>query len=307
MLTMEKAAQSIFSAESSDFFSHCLDINESGRRRALACAAQALQELELLGLSCGVFGSSLRPGDFFHHSDVDMVAWNPDFSPIHPDLALRARFICHHCMGNLPFDLVLLPCANKAFESRILNHWVRGSDDVFKASIGEPLSKPLHFGPQDVAFIDRDRIAIAIRAAERMALTYSAALNSYEVSRDNLIENRLVLSLSASMQTIVRIAEKCAKDVLREFAHIKPSCANQTPLYPLLAYPCDALGGHTLASFSSLHLYFHCVELLNPPTRPTLAWVQLMASVAMIFTQSIQKDFEPAFILMNQMSLSDRH
>jgi hypothetical protein len=295
MLTLEQASKAVFPAPAPSAWHHH---NETDRIHALVRASTALAHMELLGLECGVFGSALRPGDFFHNSDVDMVAWLPQLEPIGHELALGARIECHRAMGELPFDLVLLPCSNEAFGQRIISKWARRREDVERSSRGEALRCPLNFGPQDVAFIDKDRLDIASRAAQRMASAAS------ECS----VTERSVLSLCASMQTIARVAEKCAKDVLREFAHIQPQRHDPRPLYPLLAFPCQALGGYSMASAASIDLYFECCALLDPPCPTAIsdpkklhAWASRMALVATLFCSSMRADFEPALAQMTCM------
>lgn len=300
MLSLEQAAETVFSP--SPWTSQTCP-NESDRRLALSKAAAALDAMESMGLSCGVFGSALRPGDFFHNSDVDMVAWLPNLASIGSDLALSARIECHRSMGAFPFDLVLLPCANEAFGQRIMLDWARGVAEVKRASRGESLSVELAFGPKDVAFIDADRLAIAKRAARRMALAaQDPELGGVE---------RATLSLCASMQTVVRVAEKCAKDILRQFAHIRPARREPRPLYPILAYPCDALGGLTLASEASLSLYFECCSFLEPPAPSLLStpalvrsWASHMALTSTLFASSMSSDFEPALAFMASPSFA---
>ena len=298
MLTMEIAAKSVFPVSGGLFFESDAE-HERQRKWALACAAQALTEMEELGLRCGVFGSALRPGDFFHNSDVDMAAWLPCFIPLDAETALRARVACHRCMGDFAFDLVCLPAANEAFADRIVRHWCRRSSEVAKAAQGLELSVPLSFGPKDVAFIDRDRLAIAARAASRMAHAHSEYSKEQHADSADILPDRIVLSLCASMQTVVRVAEKCAKDVLREFARIKPPRDTQRPLYPLLCYPCEALNGARMASEASLELYFECSELLEPPASPNSSWAKRMAALAMLFSESMSMDFEPALQAMS--------
>lgn len=290
MLTMESAALAVFGPAPPTW----LGCNEGDRLAALRAAADALESLELLGLRCGVFGSSLRPGDFFHHSDIDIAAWLPGREPIGSDLALRARLECHRALGSWAFDLVLLPCANAAFEERIVHGWSRSRDEVLRASAGAPMLDPIRFGPADVAFIDSDRLDIATRAGARMAKTAAESTGP-----------RAALSLCASMQTIVRVAEKCAKDVLREFASTRPARGVPLPLYPILAYPCERLGGSALASPSSLALYFECCSLLEPPEAAGLAheeaWRSRCALLAQLFCASMRTDFAPALAAMARM------
>lgn len=293
MLSLEQAAAAVFPAPSSCWACP----NESDRLAALSRAAIALGAMEAHGLSCGVFGSALRPGDFFHNSDVDLVAWLPNQEAIGGDLALNARIECHRSMGGLPFDLVLLPCSNETFGQRIRLGWSRQRAEVERASRGAPLLVPLDFGPADIAFIDADRLAIAERAARRMAMAARAA--------DSVAGDRAALSLCSSMQTVVRVAEKCSKDMLRHFARIRPERHDPRPLYPILAYPCDALGGLALASAASLDLYFECRSLLDPPLpaflrAPALvrSWASRMALVSTLFSSSMRADFAPALSLM---------
>lgn len=307
MLTMEDAAAAIFSpkpipAALHPFISRAAagessllpdPKNEGNRLRLLGYAAKALGRMEDLGLSCGVFGSALRPGDFFYNSDIDLAAWLPGQEPISRDLALMARFACHDCLFGSPFDLVLLPCANQAFGERILNGWSRGRSDVELASMGRPMSKPLIFGPQDVAFIDHDRLQIALAAAERVA---KAATES-----GSNPSQRAVLSICSSIQTIVRVAEKCAKDALREFAKIKPPMGTVRPLYPLLAYPSASLGGVALASEQAVALYFECGRRATPPTAPSAEWARETALLAMLFSRQLHDDFQPGLEAMRQL------
>jgi hypothetical protein len=257
----------------------------------LARAALALSSIEELGLHCGVFGSALRPGDFFHQSDVDLAAWTEELAPIDSGRALAARLACHHAFGAQHFDLVLLPCANEPFARRIVTKWARGRSEVERASRGKPLASPVVFGPEDVAFIDSDRLDIASRAAARMSKNASDM-----TSMDN--PQRTALSLCASLQTIVRVADKCAKDALREFAQIRPSFGDSRPLYPLLAYPSSALGGIRMANEASLALYFECVEMLSPPDAIDRAWCLRMALAADAFCTAMRTAFMPALAAM---------
>lgn len=295
-LTLERACHAVFGPA----LDNAWRPHELERRSALARAAIVLSHLERLGLVCGVFGSALRPGDFFHHSDVDLAAWLPGLPPVGDDLAMAARMECHRAMQGLAFDLVLLPCANEAFGLRILHGWARGLDDVARASRGEPMLDPLSFGPADVAFIDRDRLDIARRAAQRMS---AAAANP------DADPARLALSLCSSMQTILRIAEKCSKDVLRQFASLRPPRGDARPLYPILAYPCEALGGRLLASQTSVRLYFECRSMAEPPGTGSQSasqpgWALRMALMANLFSASMRSDFDPALDAMDLMAPS---
>lgn len=267
--------------------------HEDNRRRVLGYAAQALAKLEQLGLCCGVFGSALRPGDFFYSSDVDIAAWLPGASePIPRDLSLSARFACHECLFGSAFDLVLLPCSNEPFGERILNGWTRGRADVELASQGLPMSSPVDFGPMDVAFIDQDRLRIALAAAERVAKAASGAEPESE---------RSALSICSSIQTIVRVAEKCAKDALRELAKISPPTGVVRPLYPLLAYPSSSLGGVALASEQALALYFECRRHCSPPPNPSARWAGEAALLATLFARQLHDDFAPGLEAMRML------
>lgn len=290
MLTLEKASSTLFGEFDSSLRNNS---NESARQYALFKAIPAMEDIELLGLNCGIFGSSMRPGDFFNNSDVDFAIWNDDLNLIDSEQAMRARMACHFAMGDTPFDLVCLPSANHAFGQRILKSWARGKSEVLRAAQGEALERPIAFGPSDVAFIDADRIAIAQRASGRIA---ERALGDHWSGNPD----RVLLSLCASMQTIVRVAEKCAKDALREFAKINPSRQANKPLYPLLAYPCEALGGLSLASPESVRLYFECCDFLDMKTDPPLIKdrASRMALSAMLFTAALSADFEPALEAM---------
>lgn len=293
MLSLEEAALAVFGTPSSERG------DEAGRLSALASACHAMEAIENLGLRCAVFGSALRPGDFFHHSDVDLAAWMPDLSPVGAGAALAARLACHDALRLCSFDLVLLPCSNVAFGDRILNQWGRERAEVARASRGEPMERPLSFGPSDVAFIDSDRLEIASRAARRMAVTASEDLGP-----------RGTLSLCASMQTIVRVADKCAKDILREFANARPGRGEASPLYPILAYPCQALGGQPLAGDSSLALYFECCSMLEPPeedsSEASAAWRDRMALLGGLFAASMTIDFGPALRVMATLGPRER-
>ena len=285
MMTMTQAAEALFGP-----LGALPPGSERARLSALERAVGALELLRSLGLECGVFGSALRPGDFFHNSDVDLAAWLPSRSALPHDLALRARIECHRAMDGLAFDLVLLPSSNAAFEERIVVLWCRGPDDAARASRGLTMERPLSFGPADVAFIDRDRLAIAERAAARMAAAVGEP------------GPRAELSLCASMQTVVRVAEKCAKDVLREFCGSRPAPGATLPLYPLLAYPCEALGGIALASEASMALYFDCQEMLEPPPGGAdSAWRERAATLSALFAASMRSDFAPALRAMSAM------
>lgn len=293
MLTLEKASSTLFGGLDSNLRNNS---NESARQYALLKAAPAMEDIELLGLNCGIFGSSMRPGDFFNNSDVDFAIWNDDLSLIDSEQAMRARMACHFAMGDTPFDLVCLPSANHAFGQRILNSWARGKSEVMRSAKGESLERPIVFGPSDVAFIDADRIAIAQRASGRIA---------ERAHGDHWTANpeRALLSLCASMQTIVRVAEKCAKDALREFAKINPTRHAKKPLYPLLAYPCETLGGLSLASPESVRLYFECCDFLdlNSAHLLTQDLASRMSLSSMLFTASLSTDFEPALEAMRSM------
>jgi hypothetical protein len=290
MLTLEKVASTLFGAFDSSIHD---DVNESARKYALFKAVPAMAEIELLGLKCGIFGSAMRPGDFFNNSDVDFAIWNDDLSLIGSEQVMRARMACHFAMGQTPFDLVCLPSSNHAFTQRILHSWARDKSEALRSAQGDPLDKPILFGPSDVAFIDADRIAIAQRASTRIAL--HAQGNQWTSN-----PGRSILSLCASMQTIVRVAEKCAKDALREFAKIRPSRCDNKPLYPLLAYPCEALGGLTFARPESVSLYFECCDLLDMKTDQPLTQdrVTRMVLTSMLFTAALSCDFEPALHAM---------
>lgn len=285
-MTMTQAAETIFGSASTSSFG-----SESARLAALRRAVDALDRLHGLGLECGVFGSALRPGDFFYNSDVDLAAWLPGRAPLPHDLALRARIECHRAMQGLAFDLVLLPSSNAAFEQRIVYAWSRGPEETARASRDEPMHRPLVFGPADVAFIDKDRLAIAKRAAARMVVAAAAEPGT-----------RSELALCASMQTVVRVSEKCAKDVLREFCDSRPAPGTNLPLYPLLAYPCEALGGIALASEASLALYYDCQEMLEPPPPGGCpSWRSRAATLATLFAASMHADFVPAMSAMELM------
>lgn len=311
MLTMEEAAAAIFSpariVQALGFIpppplgqSPPHSEHEAKRLLSLGHASQALARMENLGLSCGVFGSALRPGDFFYNSDIDLAAWLPGGEdPIPRDLALAARFACHECLLGAPFDLVLLPCANQAFGERILNGWSRGRADVDLASKGLPMSEPIEFGPLDVAFIDHDRLQIALAAAGRVA---KAAAEFQSASPSE----RHALSISSSLQSIVRIAEKCAKDALREFAKIKPSIGVARPLYPLLAYPSASLGGVALASEQAVSLYFECRRCSTPPAAPSAEWAREAALLATLFARQLHDDFQPGLEAMRQLDPRSR-
>jgi predicted nucleotidyltransferase len=290
-LSLETAAATLFGLPDAPETLKGFARNEIARKSALSRAAQAMAMVEQTGLNCGVFGSALRPGDFFHQSDVDLAVWSRDMEPIDSGRALSARLACHHAFGEQRFDLVLLPCANAAFEARIVSKWARGRSDVERAAQGLPLNEPIAFGPEDVAFIDADRLDIASRAAVRMAKT---------AEDPEALEwpQRTALSLCASLQTIVRVAEKCAKDALREFAKIKPPYGDARPLYPLLAYPSTSLGGLRMANEASLAFYFECVDMLSPPESIDRLWCRRMALSGEVFCQTMRAAFAPALVAM---------
>jgi hypothetical protein len=292
MLTMEVAARVALGL-------HCLPpggvldmAQEDARRRALARAASALARLELLGLRCGVFGSALRPGDFLAGSDVDLVAWRDDGLPIDPEISRAARSCCHEALGAESFDLVMLPCANPRFQERLLGGWTRGREAVERASRGEPLGEALFFGPADVAFIDADRLDIASHAAERMGARARAL-----PSQGPLTEPE-ALSIVAGAQTVARVAEKCAKDILREICPGMRELGAGGPFYPLLAYPCEALGAKSLATELSVALYLACLARGDAPNEPTVAWARETAAVCELFVRALRESLEPGLAAM---------
>jgi predicted nucleotidyltransferase len=295
-LTLEVAARCVLGDSESKESKRAFDYNEAARKRALTKTLVALDLIEKMGLSCGVFGSALRAGDYFHQSDVDIAVWNVGLAPIDASRALEARIACHQALGEQPFDLVLLPCTNEAFGQRIVSQWVRSRVEVERECAGLPMMEPVKFGPKDVAFIDADRLDIATRAAERM-------VRCAESLTEDPHWDRIKLSLCASMQTVVRVAEKCAKDVLREFAKIRPPAGDARPLYPLLVYPAQCLGGVRLANEASLAFYFECSEMLTPPECVDQAWAYRMALAAQKFSTLMRENFEPvlkAILISNE-------
>ena len=297
MLTMEQAA-AIALAEPAGMAWLTLSRErqqEQARRDALALAAKALRALQDLGLRCGVFGSALRPGDFLAGSDVDVVAWREDLSPLDPAQALAARSACHEAFGGACFDLVLLPCANEAFGQRLLAGWSRGLGAVERASLGLPMGEPLFFGPADVAFIDADRLDIAARAAARMR-ERARLLRPTEPLGDADL-----LTMVAGAQTVARVAEKCAKDALRELCPAIRHSRAQGPFYPLLAYPCEALGGQSLASEASVALFLACLSRADPREKADAAWALDTAAICGLFSRAMREALEPALERMARL------
>lgn len=271
--------------------------NEVARLRAVSSAVKAMRELEQLGFKVGLFGSAQRPGDFFGGSDIDLAAYIPRSSTDDTPITLsvnhqrEAKLLCGEILQEVPFDLVFLPSEmNPAFSNRIKDKWM--VDAAFIESRWGKTDNFLRnaFTFEDILFIDQDRIQLALNASERLW----GHTQSYE--KGEMTDIMLLSAARSVSEAICRIADKCAKDVLRHFLSLASSPDQKPALLPLLRLPADINQGEPIISASLENAYWTLRQssaALNEGNwlgQPLLEEAKHIAELGFLFSSLLQHE-----------------
>ena len=204
---------------------------EECRKQALRRSLQVLSSLEERGYVCGVFGSALRPGDFFGTSDVDFSIAKDTRQPFSADERRACRTLIKNILLDQAFDTVFLPIENSpAFSERIADRW--NADRSFLTialSTDTACALRAPFTIDDVAFICSERLEIA---SNFLAMALQRPLEKNQPVA-------YFMHARACAESLSRILTKVAKDILRHWnGHYTANWAFD--LFYLLALPPTA-------------------------------------------------------------------